>query len=211
MAKNSKTEKTMMDSDLMEIVKMLNRKFEGEDWAEMVEPHLAFFPMGQIWVCEDCDAIHVGFYLNTTPEMIGKVAIVLARYEARLIIESLPVYIDDDDNVFEGEEAFIEFGKMLASAFACSDCTAEIETKQIVEPHNGESMSDKGQASLIQNECELALVDLVKHMTEVMYESRSTVQMTRELIQEVAKLRDALLGIGQIETVEKDWKKSGLH
>ena len=126
MANNNKAEKTKMNSDLVEIVKILNGKFESEDWAEMAEPNLAFFPTGQLWVCDGCDEIRVGFYVNTMPDMVGKMALALAKYESRLRIESLPVYVDEDENFFEGEEAFTEFGKMLIGAFACDDGTIEV-------------------------------------------------------------------------------------
>lgn len=126
------------NKDLAEVVEILNEKFESESWVEIVKPNLALFPLGQIWTCDECDAIHVGFHLNTMPEMIGKMSLALARYEDRLRIESVPIYVDDDNNVFEGEEAFIEFGKMLVSAFACSDCFSEIiKEGQMTKPSKG--------------------------------------------------------------------------
>ena len=211
MAKNNKAEKTKMNSDLMEIVKILNGKFE-DNWADMIKPNLAVFPIGQVWICDECDAIHIGFHLNTMPGIIGEIAIALVKYESRLSIESLPVFIDGDGNVFEGEEAFVELGKMFVSAFACSDCTAEIvEAKQIVEPNNGASMIDKRQDSLIHNEFELVLDDLIKLLSEAMQENRATVQMTRQLIQEIAKLGDVLKHIQQMGTAKQDFNRLGSH
>lgn len=114
--------------DLSNVLQKINAHWAGDFEAKIVDDQV-HFPNGIVWICDNCTRIHVGFFMDTPAVLIGGMAIALSEYQDRLAFENLPIFLSDDEK-FEGDEAFIEYGKSLIDIAAIEDSVFEIDDAQ---------------------------------------------------------------------------------
>ena len=128
-----KQEQQTKITELAKVILMVNEYFDDDDGfdAEIIENDFAIFPFGEIWICDECDRIHVGFHLDADPSLIGHIAIALYEYRDHVEFDTVPVFVGDKD-LFQDDEAFLEYGKSLINSVACNDCTAKIVDAELL-------------------------------------------------------------------------------
>ena len=145
MAKEKKAKRIVKtEKCLIEVVRKVNEYFDDGYEAEIIESDLALFPNGQIWICGGCNKIHVGFHLDTSPQLIGKIAVALSEYIDRLSFESISAFVDEHGDIYEDDLAFLEFGKFLISISDSSNCT------DVVVGVNASGVRDKNNNGNLQ-------------------------------------------------------------
>ena len=133
-----KQKKQTKVTDLENVVQAVNEYFDdyGGLEAEVIESDFAIFPSGEMWICDDCDNIHIGFHLNADASLIAHIALALYEYHERVQFETVPIYADDRD-IFEDDDAIFEYGKSLINSVACNDCTNKVLDEELNAPGGG--------------------------------------------------------------------------
>lgn len=109
---NEQNRKTETQKCLLDVMKKINSYWSEEFEAELCDDEV-LFPSGRVWICENCNQIHVGFFLGTSADFIGRMAVALSEYGDRLEFDDMPVYFDDSDEIIEGADAYTAYAKSL--------------------------------------------------------------------------------------------------